>query len=67
MNFMALYPISNYKGHVLANCPSVTEHSPGANANMAKDSPEEATEVTRARRLEKYWARMVTVGRKVRQ
>lgn len=34
---------------------------------MAKDSPEEAMEVTRARRLEKYWARMVTVGRKERQ
>lgn len=45
----------------------MTRYSPGANANMAKDSPEEATEVTRARRLEKYWASMVMVGRKVRQ
>lgn len=34
---------------------------------MAKDSPEEAAEVTRARRLEKYCARMVRVGMKVRQ
>lgn len=44
-----------------------TEHSPGANANMAKDSPDEATEVTRARCLEKYCARRVTVGRKAKQ
>lgn len=34
---------------------------------MAKDSPEEAMDVTRALRLEKYWARLVTVGRKERQ
>lgn len=31
-----------------------TKHSPGANAKRAKDSPDEAMEVTRARRLEKY-------------
>lgn len=42
-------------------------HLPGANTNIATDSPEEAIEVTSARRLEKYWARMVIVGRKLRQ
>lgn len=46
---------------------SLIRHAPGAKANMATDSPEEAMEVTRARRREKYWARMVTVGRKVRE
>lgn len=34
--------------------------------NIATASPEEAMEVTKARLLEKYWAKMVTVGRKVR-
>lgn len=42
-------------------------HSPGAKAKMAKDSPEEATEVTSARRREKYRARRVTVGRKLNE
>lgn len=51
--------------HIISLC--VVQNSLGANAKRAKDSPEEAMEVTRARRLEKYWARMVTVGRKVRQ
>lgn len=34
---------------------------------MEKDSPVEAAAVTRDRRWVKYWDRMVTVGRKVRQ
>lgn len=40
--------------------------SPGARANMARDSPVDATAVTRDRRRLKYWDRMDTVGRKVR-
>lgn len=42
-------------------------YSPGARANMDRDSPVEATAVTRARRWLKYCERMVKVGRKVRQ
>lgn len=45
----------------------VQSFSPGAKANMANDSPVEAIDVTTERRLQKYWERMVTVGRKVRQ
>ena len=44
-----------------------TVHSPGARANMATDSPVEASAVTRERRRSKYWDKIVTVGRKVRQ
>ena len=40
---------------------------PGAKANMDSDSPVEATAVTKDRRSLKYWDRMVTVGRNVRQ
>lgn len=34
---------------------------------MAMDSPVEAMEVTMERRFSKYWERIVTVGRNVRQ
>ena len=40
---------------------------PGAKANIAKHSPVEATAVTTERLLSKYWDRMVTVGRKLKQ
>ncbi len=40
---------------------------PGAKANIAKDSPVEAMAVTTERRLLKYWDKIVTVGRNVRQ
>lgn len=41
--------------------------SPGANANMDRDSPVEARAVTSDRRRVKYCERIVTVGRNVRQ
>lgn len=40
---------------------------PGAKANVAKHSPVEAIAVTMERLLSKYWDRMVTVGRKLKQ
>lgn len=40
---------------------------PGAKANTAKHSPVEATAVTMERLLSKYWDRMVTAGRKLKQ
>ena len=53
--------------HVLLLLRVTPVHSPGARANMAKDSPVEASAVTRERRRSKYWDKIVTVGRKVRQ
>lgn len=41
--------------------------SPGASANMDRDSPVEARAVTSDRRRVKYCERIVTVGRNVRQ